>query len=374
MAASKIDSIIIGSSPIISELKRLIVQVASSNVSVVLTGPSGVGKEVAARAIHKMSDRANQPFVAINCGAIPKDLFESELFGHEKGSFTGAVQQRKGRFETADKGTLFLDEIGDMPLDLQVKLLRVLEEATIQRVGGNREIAVDVRIVSATNQDMAEAITQKKFREDLYYRLNVVRINIPPLSERREDVTDIAMHLSQNIGSAEGKLEFTDSALRALQSYDWPGNVRELRNFVERTHVFSSGQPIDEATAQRLIDMGRRTPKIADEQDELWDATDDFAKAFDSENARTEFAPDDHRPPQIDASHKVTASTKMHEPADILLQGASFDLKEHLATIERSFLKEALHASNGSVTAAAKLLNIKRTTLIDKMQKYDMKT
>jgi two-component system NtrC family response regulator len=236
----------LGTSPQIQEVFAAIRKVAPSDAAVLITGESGTGKELVARAIHRSSERAEGPFVAINCGAIPENLLESELFGHEKGSFTGAHAQRKGRIECADGGTLFLDEIGELPASLQVKLLRFLQERRIERVGGRQEIAVDVRVISATNVDLAQATQEGRFREDLYYRIGVVVVNVPPLRERRGDIPLLAKAMLGRFGAQNRRPVggFMPDALRALSTHHWPGNVRELENRVKRAVVMAEGPAI----------------------------------------------------------------------------------------------------------------------------------
>lgn len=250
-------NVIIGESPAIQNVLKMIGRVSRSDAPVLITGESGCGKEVVAKAVHQFSSRAAKPFVAINCAAIPETLLESELFGHEKGSFTGAMQQRVGRFEQGNGGTLFLDEIGEMPILVQSKLLRVLQEAEFSRVGGNQTLKANVRIVAATNRDPEGAIAGGSFREDLYYRLNVVRIHIPPLRERIDDIKPLAEHFLDRISiTRKGpKLRFSLGAMRVLQNYNWPGNVRELENIVQRAAVLATGNiimprdlPVSEST------------------------------------------------------------------------------------------------------------------------------
>jgi two-component system nitrogen regulation response regulator NtrX len=220
-----------------------------------VTGENGTGKELIARAIHDHSKRANGPFIKMNCAAVPHDLIESELFGHEKGSFTGASAQRKGKFERADEGTLFLDEVGDMPLAMQAKLLRVLQEGEIERVGGNETLRVDVRIIAATNKDLAKEIAQKTFREDLFYRLNVIPLEAPPLRERKEDIPELVDHFLKIACRANDQppRKFSRSALELLAQYDWPGNIRELKNSVERLVILTRGEEISEGDARQLL-------------------------------------------------------------------------------------------------------------------------
>jgi two-component system nitrogen regulation response regulator GlnG len=238
----QVEKNIIGNSPVMREVYKTIGKVAGSDVTVLVQGESGTGKELVARAVHFNSGRLGKPFVAINCAAIPKELLESELFGSEKGAFTGAVERKLGKFEQANLGTLFLDEIGDMPLDLQAKILRVLQEREVTRTGGNQSIPVDVRIVAATNQELMEKVRLKEFREDLFYRLNVVPINLVPLRERREDIPLLVQYFLNRV-SAEMDIptkQCTDEAMSILTAYSWPGNVRELENAIKRAVILSS--------------------------------------------------------------------------------------------------------------------------------------
>ncbi len=246
---------IIGNGRAMRETFRRVDLVRRVNTNVVIRGETGTGKELIARAIHNNSTRRNGPFVKLNCGAIPKDLLESELFGHEKGSFTGAMQRRIGRFEMADGGTILLDEIGDMPLELQVKLLSVIQDRAVQRVGGHDRIPVDVRIIAATHQDLEQAIEQNRFRQDLYYRLNVVTIRVPTLRERREDIPPLAHHFLQTFVRITGKpvAGFDEDALRLLCDYDYPGNVRELQNIIESAVVFCQDGVITPADLPRVV-------------------------------------------------------------------------------------------------------------------------
>jgi DNA-binding NtrC family response regulator len=237
---------ILGNSPVMVRLKELLARVAASDSTVLITGASGTGKELAAAAVHYGSARAKGPYIKVNCGAIPENLIESVLFGHEKGAFTGAAARQPGRFELADGGTLLLDEIGDLPLHLQVKLLRVLQEKEIERVGGKRPVRVDVRIIGATAKNLVEEVRQGRFREDLFYRLQVIPVHLPPLCERREDISLLCEHFLTEFGRRRGlPLKLSEEALRRLQAYDYPGNVRELRNIIERASVLSLSPVID---------------------------------------------------------------------------------------------------------------------------------
>lgn len=241
----QIDSLV-GESPAFRRVIQAVESVRESSATILLTGESGTGKEMVARAIHRHGNRADQPFVAVNCAAIPDGLLESEMFGHRKGAFTGAVADRVGRFQQADKGTLFLDEIGEMPLALQAKILRALQERIIEPVGDPRERKVDVRVIAATNKDLLEAVANKEFREDLYYRLNVFPIPLPPLRERVEDIAPLARHFAHSLGAEAGKriTGFSPEALLAMSRYAWPGNIRELQNCVERATIVASGPVI----------------------------------------------------------------------------------------------------------------------------------
>jgi len=254
---------LVGDSPLMMSLREQIERVAAKNTRVLISGESGTGKELVAYGIHRKSNRRDKPFVKVNCAAIPHELFESELFGHEKGAFTGAIQQRIGKFEQADGGTLFLDEIGEIPLSLQPKILRALQENEIQRVGGQKEIHVDVRTLAATNRKLEEEVRKNNFREDLYYRLNVFPIIVPPLRERREDLPALVSHFLKRVCEENNMrpLEIEPDALDLLYSYDYPGNIRELRNLMERLMILASGSTITTQDASRVI------PKSATESE-----------------------------------------------------------------------------------------------------------
>jgi two-component system NtrC family response regulator len=246
---------IMGVSPAMNAVFDVMRKIAPTDASVLITGESGTGKELVARALHFNSPRRSKRLVAVNCAAIPPDLLESELFGHVKGAFTGAIRDKRGKFELADGGTLFLDEIGAMPLTLQAKLLRALQEREIERVGDEKTIAVDVRVIAATNRSLPALIGRGEFRDDLYYRLNVVPLELPPLRDRTSDISLLARHFAQKSATASGTaVEFTASALRALELYDWPGNVRELENFCERVVLMRSGDKIGEKAVRRQLD------------------------------------------------------------------------------------------------------------------------
>ena len=322
---------LVGGSAAIREVRTLIEQVAVTDASVLLLGESGTGKEVVARHVHYQSNRRYKPFVPVNCGAIPGDLLESELFGHEKGAFTGAVSARRGRFEMANGGTLFLDEIGDMPLAMQVKLLRVLQERTIERVGSNRSINVDVRIIAATHTDLERAIAGGDFREDLFYRLNVFPIDMPPLRERVEDLPLLVSDLISRIEHEKrGSIRLTQGALDSLCGYPWPGNVRELANLMERLVILYP---------YGVVDVHDLPPKYQ------------VAGSLRDLEAESSLA----LTPMVAASNNLPRE--------------GLNLKEHLTRMERALIKQALDDANGVVAHAAKRLSMGRTTLVEKMKK-----
>lgn len=366
---------IVGNSSVISEVRYLIRQVAPSNASVIVTGPSGSGKEVVARAIHGHSVRAAKSYVAVNCGAIPRDLLESELFGHEKGAFTGAVAQKRGRFEEANGGSLFLDEIGDMPADMQVKLLRVLEERAVQRVGGRGEIAVDTRIISATHRNIEEAIEQQRFREDLFYRLAVFPIELPALSERREDVPLLVEHFVRKSGV---ELRFTPAACDRMIAHGWPGNVRELRNVVERASILFPGQEISGDQVELILN--RRARGSNAERAALWEASTKAVAIPAAPHplpAEPVAQPVPAAPvlaePEVAAPDPAPIAAPAPAPASELPLGDSpVDLRKLMADLEYRYINEALRASEGVVADAARMLTLQRTTLIEKMRKHGL--
>lgn len=313
---------LVGPSQHVAKIKLMIKQVAASDSTVLILGQSGTGKDVIASCIHYLSDRKSNPLVPINCGAIPSELMESELFGHEKGAFTGALTKRPGRFEIANKGTLFLDEIGDMPLQMQVKLLRVIQERKIERVGSSTSLDVDVRLIAATNKNLEELIHEHKFREDLYYRINVFPIYVPSLAERSEDIPAlIDYHLDKVQTRLKHRVAFTSSALEVLSHYPWPGNVRELQNFLERMVVLY--------------------------------------------------------PDQVLNTKDLDAHYREHKPiitslASNISDQETFNIKEYLTKIESQIIDTALKRSNHIVSNAAEWLSISKTTLVDKMKKYNL--
>lgn len=344
---------LVGNSELVQEVRQLIEQVAPSDATVMVTGESGTGKEVIARNIHYLSRRSSGPFIPINCGAIPPDLLESELFGHEKGAFTGAINTRKGRFELAQQGTLFLDEIGDMPLPMQVKLLRVLQERTFERVGGTRQFKCDVRIVAATHRNLDEMIQTGRFREDLYYRLNVFPIESPSLSERADDIPLLLNELVQRL-SSEGKqsVKFSKLAINSLMQHPWPGNVRELSNVVERLSITCPGKVVD------VSDLPRKYRYQADDDGYLETEVDEAVAERDALNAL--FA---EQPSTDEGSELVIAGD---------LPDEGLNLREYLSELEIRLIEQALERENGVVARAAEHLGMRRTTLVEKMKKYQI--
>ncbi len=319
---------LIGSSAKMQEVFSLIEKIADTDSTVLISGESGTGKELVARIIHYNSSRSEKNFVPINCGAIPKDLLESELFGHEKGAFTGAISTRIGRFELANGGTLFLDEVGELAPELQVKLLRVLQEREFERVGGMKTIKVDVRIVAATNKDLEAMVGEGKFREDLYYRLNVIPIHLPPLRERKDDIPLLIEHFIEKhaLKKDRPRPEIPQEILDAFMEYDWPGNVRELENIIERLSILASGRTVE------LTDLPERFRQLS----------------------------------------RGAVSAPALNPAiedEIELGPRGINLNHIIDDIERKLILQALDMTGGNKTRAAKLLGLNRTTLIEKMRK-----
>ena len=320
---------IIGISPAMAKLKQTIRTVASTQSTVLIYGESGTGKELVARAVHACSPRAAEPFVSINCGAFPETLLESELFGYVKGAFTGANQNKRGLFEVADGGTIFLDEIGEMPLTMQVKLLRVLQERCVRPVGGTNEIAIDVRVIAATNRDLEKQVAENTFREDLYYRLNVIPVTVPPLRDRREDLPLLVNHFVKKYVSAAGKniARVNADSLATLATYEWPGNVRQLENTIERAVALETG---DELHVELPVERVR-------------------AKA---------------------AAAAIGGGTVTTAAGTVLPEG--MDMENYVAEIERGLVKSALAQSNGVQTRAADVLRISYRSFRHLMKKYNL--
>ncbi|MET0497561.1 MAG: sigma-54 dependent transcriptional regulator [Steroidobacteraceae bacterium] len=355
-----------GESTLIRDVVRLIRQVAAHDSSVLILGESGTGKEVAARAIHEAGPRRQRPFVAINCGAIPAELLESELFGHEKGSFTGAVAARKGRFEIAEGGTLFLDEIGDMSLPMQVKLLRVLQERVFERVGNNTPIRCNVRIIAATHRNLEDSIARGAFREDLYYRLNVFPIDMPSLRSRIEDMPLLIRDLAnRNIAEGRSSVTLTPRTLKALSRHPWPGNVRELGNLIERMSILCPDRKVD------LLDLPPKYRPAAVVEDLLQEIDtpleDVLAYEFEDLRADSTESMEDH-----EAVSMLTTDVAVDIAMLAQLPPEGLDLRDHLFTIERNLIRQALTRAGGTVAHAARLLKLRRTTLVEKLRKFEM--
>jgi DNA-binding NtrC family response regulator len=326
-----------------------------------IEGESGVGKELIARAIQGESDRAGRPFITVNCGAIPENLIESILFGHEKGSFTGAIDKRIGKFQEADGGTLFLDEVGELPLDAQVKLLRALQEGEIDPIGSKKPVKVNFRLISATNRDMIQQVKDGKFREDLYYRLNVFPIFVPPLRERIEDVPELARHFAARFAAEEGKrlATISDQAMRLLQAYTWPGNVRQLENAVFRAIVLADGA---ELTVSEF-------PQIAAH-------VEGFEAGIPPAPTTVQKRPAYTGPALLGAEKTVPHTVEMKSPASgssLGIQAVAEDGEiRSLEAIEADMIRLALGRYRGHMTEVAKRLNIGRSTLYRKMQEYGL--
>jgi sigma-54 specific flagellar transcriptional regulator A len=426
---------IIGKSASTQALLALIKVLANSHSTVLVSGESGTGKELVAQALHRQSPRRKGPFVPINCGAIPKDLLESELFGHRKGAFTGAIADRLGRFEMADGGTLFLDEIGDLPLDMQVKLLRVLQDRAIQPVGATRQVDIDVRVVAATHKDLAAAVDDGRFREDLYYRLNVLPCHTTPLRERPQDVRDLLdFYAARHALDGQEPISFAPDLSQALLAYAWPGNVRELSNLVDRfTTLFPARRVTLAEIPLPMLPPGMRpraaaavsavaaapvimattgsvaaVPPLAGDEmifTLLGESGLPPAPAHAAANAGVMSMPDARglvgpgtsvqaAPPEAgllgvaggdSAGFGATTEVMGDEPLNrveeivCLAQGIvslppeGLPLKQQLTKIERSLIEQALLRTNGNVSQTARLLQLQRTTLIEKIQKYELR-
>jgi sigma-54 specific flagellar transcriptional regulator A len=370
----------IGASAGAEAIRHLIERVASSAATVLITGESGTGKELVARALHDQSDRSGGNFVPINCAAIPKDLLESELFGHRKGAFTGAMADRIGRFELAHGGTIFLDEIGDLSLDMQVKLLRVLQERTVDPVGGLKSVAVDVRVVAATHRDLEAEIEAGRFREDLYYRLNVLPLNTPALRQRAQDVPALLAHFAAHFAvKGQTPITFTPEFIEALKDYAWPGNVRELSNLVDRFNTLFSGQLLGLASVpSSLLPKGLRAIQAERVSTPIVDSLEIVAPlnmkdAYHSANADVMNPFANPAPPLAMDLHNEVEDIIMLAQGLPSLPPEGLSLKDRLADIERDLIVQALARTDGNVSQTARLLNLQRTTLIEKLNKYDLR-
>ncbi|MGB4345493.1 MAG: sigma-54 dependent transcriptional regulator [Burkholderiaceae bacterium] len=377
---------IIGNSQPMCAIRQLIDTIADSTATVLINGESGTGKELVAQALHFRSSRADANFVPLNCAAIPKDLMESELFGHRKGAFTGALADRVGRFELAHGGTLFLDEIGDLSLDMQVKLLRVLQERMVDPVGSSRPVSVDVRVVAATHRDLEVEIAEGRFREDLYYRLNVLPVTTPPLRERSEDIPLLIKFYAERFSQKSTPISFAPDFMDALKAYQWPGNVRELSNLIHRFSTLFAGQRLSlNAMPTPMLPKGLK--KLQEDHAAAHPAPlaepQDDAALFEEPHAADvlQLFPQEE-PGQVPFSTPPDASGERNHVEDIILlaQGIAtlppdgVSLKERMAQIERAFIEQALDRADGNVSKTARMLNLQRTTLIEKIDKYRLRS
>ena len=354
----KLNEMIEGNSPESKSMKNLIAMVSQTNSTALILGETGTGKDIIAQALHKCSNKKG-PLITVNCAAIPSELLESELFGHEKGSFTGADKQRKGRFEQSSGGSLFLDEIGDMPLPLQAKLLRAIENRTIQRVGGAQDIKIDLRLICATHRDLEKKVESGEFRADLFFRINVLPINVPSLAERRTDIPSLQKALLNNLKVDKSlKPIFTPEAITALCKHNWPGNVRELKNVIERACIIFPGKEITSTNVYENL-LRLKVPTVAEEQDALWEMTSDLSGITNLEENEVTNNLEDYLPHPKNYKNWFSFYDEI-------------DLRRHLQDVEIVLIEEALEKTNNKVALAADKLKLRRTTLIEKMKKYSI--
>ena len=356
-----LEDMIDGESGETKSLRNLIGMVSQTDSTALILGETGTGKDIVAQAIHKCSKKKG-PFVTVNCAAIPSELLESELFGHEKGSFTGADKLRKGRFEQSSGGSLFLDEIGDMPLALQAKLLRAIESKSIQRVGGAEDIKINLRLICATHRDLEKKVESGEFRADLYFRINVLPINVPSLAERRTDIPSLLIKLKDSLNIEKSSQPiFTPDAITALTKHNWPGNVRELKNVIERACIIFPGQEITSSNVfENLLRL--KVPTVLEEQNAIWDMTADLSDINDIEfDEVSTNNPEDFLPHPKNYKNWFTFYDEI-------------DIRRHLQDVEIILIEQALEKTNGKIALAADKLKLRRTTLIEKMKKYSIKT
>ena len=354
----QIDKMIDGDSSETKSMKNLIAMVSQTASTALILGETGTGKDIVAQAIHKCSNKKG-PFITVNCAAIPSELLESELFGHEKGSFTGADKQRKGKFEQSSSGSLFLDEIGDMPLPLQAKLLRAIENRSIQRVGGAQDIKIDLRLICATHRDLEKKVESGEFRADLFFRINVFPINVPSLAERRTDIPSLQNTLLTNLKVDESmKPIFTPDAITALCKHNWPGNVRELKNVIERACIIFPGKEITSTNVYENL-LRLKVPTVAEEQEALWEMTSDLSGITNLEENKVTNNLEDYLPHPKNYKNWFSFYDEI-------------DLRRHLQDVEIVLIEEALEKTNNKVALAADKLKLRRTTLIEKMKKYSI--
>tara|TARA_B110000305_G_scaffold231789_1_gene285771 strand:- start:441 stop:1571 length:1131 start_codon:yes stop_codon:yes gene_type:complete len=353
-----LDNMINGESSETKSMKNLIAMVSQTDSTALILGETGTGKDIVAQAIHKCSKKKGS-FVTVNCAAIPSELLESELFGHEKGSFTGADKLRKGRFEQSSGGSLFLDEIGDMPLPLQAKLLRAIESKSIQRVGGAEDIKINLRLICATHRDLEKKVESGEFRADLFFRINVLPINVPSLAERRTDIPSLLKSLIETLNIEKSvQPKFTADAITSLTKHNWPGNVRELKNVIERACIIFPGQ---EVTSTNIFEnlLRLKVPTVAEEQNAIWEMTSDLDEINSIEFDELNQSPEDFLPHPKNYKNWFTFYDEI-------------DLRRHLQDVEIVLIEQALEKTNNKIALAADKLKLRRTTLIEKMKKYSM--
>ena len=354
-----LEDMIDGESGETKSLRNLIGMVSQTDSTALILGETGTGKDIVAQAIHKCSKKKG-PFVTVNCAAIPSELLESELFGHEKGSFTGADKLRKGRFEQSSGGSLFLDEIGDMPLALQAKLLRAIESKSIQRDGGAEDIKINLWLICATHRDLEKKVESGEFRADLYFRINVLPINVPSLAERRTDIPSLLIKLKDSLNIEKSSQPiFTPDAITALTKHNWPGNVRELKNVIERACIIFPGQEITSSNVfENLLRL--KVPTVLEEQNAIWDMTADLSEINDIEfDEAITNNPEDFLPHPKNYKNWFTFYDEI-------------DIRRHLQDVEIILIEQALEKTNGKIALAADKLKLRRTTLIEKMKKYSI--
>jgi sigma-54 specific flagellar transcriptional regulator A len=353
-----LENMIDGESNETKSLRNLIAMVSQSNSTALILGETGTGKDIVAQAIHKCSKKKGS-FVTVNCAAIPSELLESDLFGHEKGSFTGADKLRKGRFEQSSGGSLFLDEIGDMPLPLQAKLLRAIESKSIQRVGGADDIKIDLRLICATHRDLEKKVESGEFRADLFFRINVLPINVPSLAERRTDIPSLLKTLVNNLNEEKSTLPiFTPDAITSLTKHNWPGNVRELKNVIERACIIFPGKEVTSSNVfENLLRL--KMPTVAEEQNAIWEMTADLSEINSIEFDEATNNPEDFLPHPKNYKNWFTFYDEI-------------DLRRHQQEIEIILIESALEKTGNKIALAADKLKLRRTTLIEKMRKYSI--
>ena len=373
------ETVIRGSSEATKRLRRLITQCADSTATVLIQGASGSGKELVSVSLHNQSSRFSQPFVALNCGAIPAQLLESELFGHKKGSFTGATCDRLGRFELAHEGTLFLDEIGDMPLDLQVKFLRVLEEKVVEPVGGSKAVEVDVRVVAATHRNIEKMVSEGKFREDLFYRLNIIPISVPPLKERSSDIPELIGHFAERFSVGSRPISFSRRSTHLLQSYSWPGNVRELSNLIQRLSVLFPEKKIELTTVPQeflpseLMLLANQLSTLAEKPDMAHEAIEGLRAEFSNDSKNKEQAEPHENSAELDSVSNDFERIIELSDSIAAIPESGIPARDIIKELESNLIRTALIQTEGNVSKAAELLTMGRTSVIQKISKYKIK-